>query len=176
MSTTKRRFLRAALLVATVALVTSYVIGANSQPMHEHMASAAMPEKPAVVSLATIHGKQLPAIQNAVKRAIQHIEAQQYQAALAQLEQAQNGLEATRTALGQHVKPAFVNDRCPIMGSRIDVARVNADLLREYQGQTIAFCCAGCPSAWDQLSDAEKQAKLKMAVDLMQPGHEQLQH
>lgn len=59
----------------------------------------------------------------------------------------------------------FANARCPIMGSRIDPAKVPNSLTREYKGQKIAFCCGGCPGAWDRLSDEKKQAKLKAAMD-----------
>ena len=55
---------------------------------------------------------------------------------------------------------AAVNAACPIMGGRINPERVKPELTRQYKGQTIAFCCGGCPEQWDKLSDAEKQAKL----------------
>jgi hypothetical protein len=54
----------------------------------------------------------------------------------------------------------FANDHCPIMGTPIDPAKVPEGLTREFKGQKVAFCCAGCPAAWDKLSDAEKEAKL----------------
>ena len=54
----------------------------------------------------------------------------------------------------------FVNDKCPIMGSAIDPAKVTPDLVREYKGQKVAFCCGMCPPQWDKLADAEKDAKL----------------
>ncbi len=54
----------------------------------------------------------------------------------------------------------LVNSRCPIMGSAIKPESVTANLTRDYKGQKIGFCCAGCPSAWDKLTDAQKQAKL----------------
>ena len=53
-----------------------------------------------------------------------------------------------------------VNDRCPIMGGKIDPANVPDALTREFKGQKVGFCCGGCPAAWDKLSDAQKQAKL----------------
>jgi hypothetical protein len=58
----------------------------------------------------------------------------------------------------------FVNTHCPIMGGRIDPARVPASLTREYKGQKVAFCCGMCPGAWDKLTDAQKDAKLKAAA------------
>ena len=57
-------------------------------------------------------------------------------------------------------KIEFANAKCPIMGSPIDPATVPANLVKDFNGQKIAFCCAGCPEAWDKLSDAEKTAKL----------------
>ena len=58
----------------------------------------------------------------------------------------------------------FVNARCPIMDSPIDPAKVPENLTREHKGKKVAFCCAGCPVAWDKLSDAEKDAKLTKAT------------
>lgn len=173
MGITKRKFFLAALLIATVGLVSAYVITAHAQCMHdqadspcahEHMAMEATNQKPTATSLAAINSQQLPAIQDAVARATQHIQAGQYQAALAQLEQAQNLLKSTQAAMGQHVKPAFVNDRCPIMGAPIEAARVTPDLVREYEDQKVAFCCAGCPAAWDKLSEADRQVRLPAAI------------
>jgi hypothetical protein len=60
-------------------------------------------------------------------------------------------------------KSAFANTKCPMMGSRIDASKVTPALTREFKGQKVAFCCGGCPAAWDKLSDAEKQAKLDAA-------------
>ncbi|MCY2930375.1 MAG: hypothetical protein NTV86_12915 [Planctomycetota bacterium] len=53
-----------------------------------------------------------------------------------------------------------VNDRCPIMGGKIDPAAVPANLTREFNGEKVGFCCGGCPAAWDKLPDAQKEAKL----------------
>lgn len=55
----------------------------------------------------------------------------------------------------------FANDRCPIMGNAIAPAKVPASLVRDYNGQKIAFCCGGCPGAWDLLPASQKDAKLK---------------
>jgi len=58
-------------------------------------------------------------------------------------------------------QPKFVNDRCPIMtDSVIDPDNVPPTLVREFRGKKVAFCCAGCPAAWDRLSDDEKASKL----------------
>jgi hypothetical protein len=57
-------------------------------------------------------------------------------------------------------KIEVVNAKCPIMGNPIDPTAVPANLVREFDGHKIGFCCAACPEAWDKLSDAEKTAKL----------------
>jgi hypothetical protein len=61
-------------------------------------------------------------------------------------------------------KVKFVNTRCPIMGTPIDLNTVPASLTREFKGQKVAFCCGGCPAQWDKLSDKEKEAKLHQAA------------
>ena len=55
------------------------------------------------------------------------------------------------------------NDTCPIMGSQIDPNKVPASLTRQWQGQTIGFCCPGCPEQWDELTDEQKAQKLAAA-------------
>ncbi|RKY09076.1 MAG: hypothetical protein DRP66_03085 [Planctomycetota bacterium] len=60
-------------------------------------------------------------------------------------------------------KVEFVNAKCPIMGNPINPAKVPANLVRDFAGQKVAFCCAACPPKWDKLSDAEKTAKLAAA-------------
>ena len=57
-----------------------------------------------------------------------------------------------------------VNGKCPMMGNKFDRAKVAADLVREFAGQKIGFCCAGCPEKWDKLSDVEKTGKLAAAM------------
>lgn len=54
----------------------------------------------------------------------------------------------------------LVNARCPIMGSKVS----KSGKTREFQGNTVGFCCPMCLPAWDKLTDAEKQAKLDAAV------------
>jgi hypothetical protein len=163
MNAAKRPSLKVVVLLAVVGLVSSYVIGAAPAAMNEHPGHKAKTAKTAVVSLDVIHAQQLPAIEAAVQKAIRLIEAGRAPAALVELRRAQSALTTTRQALGQHIKPKFVNNQCPIMGSPINAEKVAASLVRNYQGQRVAFCCAGCPAAWDQLSDADKAAKLKKA-------------
>jgi hypothetical protein len=57
-----------------------------------------------------------------------------------------------------------VNAVCPIMGTQLDPDKVPGSLTRQWRGKTVGFCCAGCPAAWDKLSDEEKQQKLAAAM------------
>lgn len=159
------------LSVATIITVGFGVWGIGYAQQHD-AAPAASVEKPgqAKESLAAIHSKRLPALQAALQQIIGHLEAGHTQMALAELKQVQTSLAALQKALGQHVKPAFINDRCPIMGSPINPANVAANLTRDYQGGKVAFCCAGCPAAWDKLSDAQKAAKLKTVAPQPKEG------
>jgi hypothetical protein len=177
MNLRKHVSLNVVVVLTLLALAGTYVIGADSGSMANHTGHKAMlpkpaPEKAALVSLDTIHAKQLPAIEAAVQKAIQQLEAGHTQAALAELRHAQSALIVTRQALGKHIKPKFANAVCPIMGSPINPEKVTANLVREYQGEKVAFCCAGCPAAWDQLGDAEKATKLKQAVAKTQHNSE----
>jgi hypothetical protein len=58
----------------------------------------------------------------------------------------------------------IVNARCPIMGTKLDPAKVPDALTRTFQGQKVGFCCGGCPAAWDKLTDPQKQEKLDAAM------------
>ncbi|MFP4354155.1 MAG: hypothetical protein ACLFUJ_03445 [Phycisphaerae bacterium] len=55
----------------------------------------------------------------------------------------------------------YANAKCPTMGSPIHAKNVKDSLTRQFKGQTVAFCCGGCPAAWDKLSAEDKAAKLK---------------
>ncbi len=54
----------------------------------------------------------------------------------------------------------FFNAQCPIDGAAIDSANVAEDLVRRYKAKKLAFCQAACAASWDQLSEADKDAKL----------------
>jgi len=53
-----------------------------------------------------------------------------------------------------------VNTKCPIMGGKIDPAKVPAKLTRTFHGKKVGFCCGGCPVQWDKLADDAKAKKL----------------
>ncbi len=84
-----------------------------------------------------------------------------YQTVVAQHEHGSaTSTPATSTAPSTAPAAKVVNTKCPIMGGKVNPAKVPDVLIREYKGQKIGFCCGGCPPAWDKLSDQDKDAKL----------------
>ena len=112
------------------------------------------------LSLDMIHSRELPIAILSIDKAAKAVESGDKKTVLAELDKALNTLIAIYRALGKHMKPQFANNRCPIMGSPINTEKVTKNLIRDYKGRKVAFCCAGCPSTWDKLTDAQKQAKL----------------
>lgn len=111
-------------------------------------------------SIDRIHSKHLPAVSKSIDKAIKAVKSGDKKAALDELHKAQKMIVAINEAIGKQVKAKFVNNRCPMMGSPIIPSKVTEKLTRVYKGQQVAFCCAGCPSKWDKLTDAEKETKL----------------
>jgi len=84
--------------------------------------------------------------------------------ALEELSRARKLMVSVLEGLGGSKASPIVNTKCPIMGTRLDPVKVPYRLTRLYKGKRIGFCCGGCPAAWDNLSDAQKQVKLKEAL------------
>jgi len=84
--------------------------------------------------------------------------------ALAELAKAQALLTGCHkkmaTKEAQTIPAGIVNKTCPMMDSKLDPAKVPEELTRVFQGQKVGFCCAGCPVAWDKLTNEQKQAAL----------------
>ncbi len=51
----------------------------------------------------------------------------------------------------------FANEKCPIMGGK-----PKSDLIAQYNGKTIGFCCEGCPEKWAALSEPERIEKFSL--------------
>ncbi len=93
-----------------------------------------------------------------INKAVEAINSGDRQTELAELKNALEKLITVYKALGTQSKLQYANSlRCPIMGSPIDISKVDESLMRDYKGRKIAFCCAGCPSAWDKLTQNQKQ-------------------
>ncbi|HBG78436.1 MAG TPA: hypothetical protein DDW84_06280 [Phycisphaerales bacterium] len=56
------------------------------------------------------------------------------------------------------------NAKCPIEGKLIDRMDCSNELTRMHKGMKVGFCCAACPPAWDNLTDGQKDDKLKDAM------------
>ena len=65
----------------------------------------------------------------------------------------QNG----KTAAAEN-KGGAINTMCPIGGHEVDTT-----VVREWKGQTIAFCCDHCTAKWDKMADADKDKVLTVA-------------
>jgi hypothetical protein len=147
--------------VMVVSLRPARVGAQSGHEHHDHAGKMDMKShvnKP--LTLEQIHSKHLPMTSKSIDRAIAAIGAKDVKTALAELHKVQKMLAVINETVGKHVKPKFANVRCPIMDGPIVAEKVTKKLTREYKGRKIAFCCAGCPSAWDKLSDAKKDAKL----------------
>ena len=116
--------------------------------------------KTAPLSLEKLHSGHLPMLSASIDKALKAVESGDKKTALVQLNMAKKMIAEINLAIGKLVKPKFANVRCPIMGSPINPDKVSKDLIRDYKGEKIAFCCAGCPAAWDKFSDTAKAAKL----------------
>ena len=135
----------------------------DQNPAHEEdHASAPAPQK--AQTLEQVHTQTLPSALKILVSLQKAIESGNQKEALAQLDHLKHTLMLVQVALAEHVGPTFVNTACPIMGTKIDPAKVTPDLIREFNGQKVAFCCAMCPPKWDKLTDTEKKAKLMAAI------------
>jgi hypothetical protein len=115
------------------------------------------------LTLSRIHSQKLPELSQSIDKALKAIESEDYKKASAELRKVQKMITLINEAIGKHVKPKFANVSCPIMSLPIKAGKVTKNLIREYKGQKVAFCCAGCPVKWDKLTDNEKDAKLAEA-------------
>lgn len=175
MKMNKRRLVTVVIVIGAVAVAGAILPRTLAQAgvgtgQSGHMGGMNMkqPAKAEVLSLEKIHSEHVPMVVMSIDKAKKALESGDKRTVLAELNKAQEMLIAIHTALGKHVKPQFVNNRCPIMGSPINPDKVTNDLIREYKGQKVAFCCAGCPSTWDKLTDAEKNAKLAKVKPTLQ--------
>jgi len=126
------------------------------------------------------HDKQMATLAadeaESLKTALKHLDAAkaaldkgEAKLALAELAKARGLVATTHGVLAAHTpKPKadkpFANTKCPIMGSKIEPADVPEELTRMHDGKKVAFCCGGCPAAWDKLSEEKKTEALRKAM------------
>jgi hypothetical protein len=173
-----RKRLVTVVVIGAVAVAGAILPHALAQAGHGtghsgHM-SGMQPAKAEVLSLENMHAKHVPMVVLSIDKAKKALASGDRRTVLAELNKAQEMLKTIHTALGKHVKPQFANNLCPIMGAPINAARVTKNLTRDYKGQKVAFCCAGCPATWDKFTDTQKEAKLakaKSRPSQMHSGH-----
>jgi hypothetical protein len=152
---------RTLLVITGVLVSTGLLVGGIS------LARTGTPAKTNVklAELAEVHTAHLGRALKAMDAAEKAFETGDNKTAKAELELAKSLITTTHKALMEHKLPArVVNIRCPMMGTPIDPEKVPANLTRTFRGQRVAFCCAGCPMAWDRLTDTEKQTKLSAVL------------
>jgi hypothetical protein len=132
--------------------------------MMQMQKSAGGQAKTEIISLEKIHTQHLPMVLQSIEKAIGDIKTRKTGEALAELLKAKSMITTIDNAVTMHIKPKFVNSKCPIMGSPIDPDKVTEELTRQYKGKKVVFCCNGCPTVWDKLSSAEKDAKLAKVI------------
>ncbi len=137
--------------------------------MTQHAAADAL-------SLEKIRSEQMPMVVKSIEKAIEAVESGDKETALAELHKAQKMIVGINEAIGKHIKPKFVNSKCPIWEIPIEPDKVTKDLIRDYKGQKVAFCCADCPPKWDKLSDAQRDAKLAKAKPKTAKNHSDHKH
>ncbi len=171
----KRRLATIVIVIGVAAIAgttATYALAQAKAGTVQHGQMAKMNMKHSMMagtlSLEKIHTENLPIVMLSVDKATKAIESGDKKTALAELHKAQKMLITIYGAIGTHVKPQFVNNRCPIMGSPINPEKVTKNLVRDHKGQKVAFCCAGCPSTWDKLPNALKQAKLAKVKPTLQ--------
>lgn len=173
-------------LVGIISIIAIAVIGirltpAKAESEHDHhgmmMGKKDMKKdvkesaKDNVVSLEQIHSKHLPMVAASIEKVIEAVETGNSKDALAELHRAQKMIAGINKAIGKHIKPTFVNSKCPIWGAPIEPKNVTDDLIRGYKGSKVAFCCADCPPKWDKLTDAEKDTKLAKTKEKSAKDH-----
>ncbi len=154
--------------IAVMVAISLPLASTKAETGHEHQSQAGKMEMKQhcgqkTLSLNHIHSQNLPMVSKSIEKAIKAIEAGNNKVALAELHKTKKMLATINESIGRHIKPKFVNNRCPIWGAPIEPDKVTEDLVREYKGQKVAFCCKDCPPVWDKLTDAEKDAKLAKA-------------
>ena len=172
-------------VVSIVALLSISVFAEEKQQGRKkmHMAATSASVPAGEHSMHKMHVKKLGEALKAIDKVVKAVEAGNKAEALAELNKAKQLVAACNKAMLQMCKVKckgegkIVNTRCPIMGTKLDPNKVTAKLTRIYEGKKIGFCCAGCPSAWDKLSDQQKREKLgKVVAPTPKEDHSQHQH
>ncbi len=167
-------------VLIAVGLLFSPVIGL-AQDGHGHHESADNDgQVPATSASCGMHQTHetcmatMAKLEALLAEAAEAIEGNEIDAAAEKIAEAQALLELSHESMAEAMpdhqasttsEDGIVNTRCPIMPKTLDPDNVPEDLTREHEGQTIGFCCPACLTAWDKLSDDQKEAKLTAAAE-----------
>ena len=162
-----------AILFAVATMVSAPAWAGGNE--HPESSTSTEPAKEAckIGKMKAACGEKLAKLSAALKAAQTAIDAGDTKTASAKIAWAQEQLGKMKKFASEKCKAAkatkaakagFINSTCPIMGSKIDPAKITESLTREFDGKKVALCCGGCPGQWDKLSDADKKAKLKAAM------------
>ncbi len=151
-------------VVLIVTLLSLPVFAEAEHHGHKkHMAATTVPSEAGRHSMQEMCMKKLGGVIKAIDKAVKAVEAGDKDTALAELAEAKKLVLACQKAKSEMCKGKIVNARCPMMGTKLDPSKVTASLTKTHKGKKVGFCCAGCPSAWDKLTDQQKQEKLDKA-------------
>jgi len=152
-------------VVSMVALLSIPSFAEEKHNGHEmkKMPATTSPSETESHNVHEMHMEKLNRAIEAIDKAVKEVKAGNKDKALVELAEARKLMLACQKAMSEMGEGKIVNDLCPIMGTKLDHSKVPASLTRTYNGKKIGFCCAGCPSAWDNLSDQQKQEKLDEA-------------
>jgi hypothetical protein len=105
----------------------------------------------------------------AVQTAERAVKADERDAALKALANAEELIAASHKALAAHMPP-LVNARCPVSGEPVDPASLSPERTRLHEGKRVGFCCPACPARWDEMSDEQKREALEKAGAATEPA------
>jgi hypothetical protein len=54
----------------------------------------------------------------------------------------------------------LANTKCPVMGNPVAAEETPPELIREWNGKKVGFCCPPCLEDWAEMTDAERAEKL----------------
>jgi len=137
---------------------TAVPVAAKSPMRHDgHMAKSKQASQANQIAKISAALNDLSAAEAAIK-------AGKTKAALTELAKVRGTLEALRDRAKPAAGGGTVNSKCPIMGGKFDPNKVKPNLVQEYKGGKVGFCCAMCIPKWNKLSTAAKDKKLASVV------------
>jgi hypothetical protein len=107
--------------------------------------------------------KKLFMVKMSCELAMKSLEKNEINSALEKTESAKKSLTELKEIMdGKRI----INAKCPMIGGKVDMDKTSEKMTRMYKGIKIGFCCAGCPEAWDKLSDKEKSGRLSKLMEV----------